>query len=77
MDDIKFKITKYDNEAAAVRVTFSKGKRIFKREVNAVMNPDGSINREATRARVAEVATGVAHKMELGLVGEVSGQAQD
>lgn len=69
MTSIKYRITKYDAAAAAVRVTFTKGDAVFKREVNAVMNDDGSIDRDATRQRVAEVAAGVAHKMDLGLIG--------
>ena len=49
-------------------VTFAAGDLHHARMVNAVIGADGRYDRKATRARIAEVAAGVAHKFALGLL---------
>jgi hypothetical protein len=40
------------------------------REVNAVLDEGGACDKAATRARVEQVALGVAHKIALGVIAE-------
>lgn len=49
-----------------VSVTFKDGTFTHKRTVNAVLKPDGSYDKAATKARVEEVAQGLARKREAG-----------
>lgn len=59
-------IRKFDPETATVAVTFSHAGILHRRAVNAVLDDAGEYDREATRARVVEVAMGVAAKIEKG-----------
>lgn len=63
------KIGKFDAKTGTVPVRFEQGGLVHERSVNAVLNPQGTCDRKATAARVAEVALGVAHKFDAGLLG--------
>jgi hypothetical protein len=68
MSDLTFKIGAYDSTARIVPVTFTSGDVTHERTVNAVLKTDGSYDKTATKARVDEVALGVAHKIGLGVI---------
>lgn len=68
MADLTFKIGAFDSATRTVPVTFTSGEIVHKRSVNAVLKDDGSYDKAATKARVEEVALGVAHKIELGVI---------
>jgi hypothetical protein len=53
-----------------VPVTFTSGAIRHTREVNAVLDEGGAYDKAATRARVEQVALGVAHKIALGVIAE-------
>lgn len=65
---MRFRIGKFDADTHMVPVTFRDGDIVHRREVNAVLTDDGGYDRAATRARVQEVANGVANKIALGLI---------
>lgn len=65
---MQIKIGKFDAETRSVPVTFTSGTIVHERSVNAVTKADGSYDRAATKARVDEVAQGVAHKIKLGVI---------
>lgn len=65
---MKITIGKFDPETRQVPVTFAEGDIKHKRQVNAVLKEDGSYDKAATKARVEEVAEGVAHKISLGVI---------
>jgi hypothetical protein len=65
---MKTTIGKFDPESRQVPVTFTEGKVIHKRQVNAILKEDGSYDAAATKLRVGEVAQGVAHKIGLGVI---------
>jgi hypothetical protein len=61
-------IGKFDRSSSSVPVTFEhKGVR-HERSVNACLTDKGRYDEEATAARVDDVAAGVAHKIELGVI---------
>ncbi len=66
---MKTKIGKFDAATGTVAVRFEHDARVHERAVNAVLKADGSYDAKATAERVAEVASGVAHKFALGLLG--------
>ena len=68
MTDITTKIGKYDPETRSVPVTFTSGEIVHKRSVNAVVKDDGSYDSAGTKARVEDVASGVAHKIAAGVI---------
>ena len=68
MAEITTKIGKFDPETRQVPVTFTSGEIVHKRQVNAVLNADGAYDAAATKQRVSEVADGVAHKIDLGII---------
>lgn len=68
MSDLKIKIGAYDSTLRNVPVTFTSGDIKHERTVNAVLKADGSYDKTATKARVDEVALGVAHKIGLGVI---------
>jgi len=68
MSELTIKIGAFNTETRSVPVTFTKGEIVHKRDVNAVLKDDGSYDRAATKARVEEVAQGVAHKIDLGVI---------
>lgn len=57
----------YDPETRQVPVTFTAGKLVHKRTINACLK-DGDYDQAATADRVAQVARGVAVKMDLGVI---------
>lgn len=61
-------IRAFDPETRTVPVTFTHAGQVHRRTVNAVLDAAGNYDREATRARVAEVARGVADKMDANLL---------
>ncbi len=73
--DMKTKIGALDKASVTVDVLFTKGERSLRRAVNAVMTDAGDYDRAATKARVEDVARGVAAKMEAGLFAPDAAQA--
>ena len=65
---MKTTIGKFDRDTATVGVTFRHEGVTHKRRVNACLDEAGSYDPAATKVRVAEVASGVAHKIALGLI---------
>jgi len=61
-------IGKFDKDKRTVAVSFIEGDIIHKRDVNACLDDAGAYAPEATAARVAKVALGVAAKIELGVI---------
>ncbi|MCC2602540.1 hypothetical protein [Sphingopyxis yananensis] len=75
MTDITTKIGKYNRDTRTVPVTFTSGAIVHKRDVNAVLTDAGRYDAEATAARVADVANGVAHKIACGAITAAPQQA--
>lgn len=63
-----YQIGAYDSSARSVPVTFSHASVTHSRSVNAVLDAEGAYDAEATAARVADVARGVAYKIEAGII---------
>lgn len=61
-------IGKFNAATGTVPVTFSEGEVEHERDVNAVLGEGGAYDRKATRARVDEVALGVAAKIAAGVI---------
>lgn len=68
MTDLTYKIGTYASATRNVPVTFTAGEIVHKRDVNAVLKEDGTYDKTATKARVEEVARGVATKIALGVI---------
>lgn len=64
-------ISRLNTSSRKVRATFTQGGLTHTREVNACIREDGTHDVDATRARIAEVAAGVAEKFALGLLSTV------
>lgn len=58
----------YDEMTRQVQVTFEHADVTFARPVNACHDVGGEYDAEATEKRVAEVARGVAAKIEMGII---------
>jgi len=65
---MKTSIGKFDAATRSVLVTFEHAGVTHKRNVNACLDADGGYDKAATKDRVAEVAQGVAHKIDLGVI---------
>jgi len=65
---MKTTIGKFDPETATVGVTFRHGGVSHRRRVNACLDEAGAYDIAATKARVAEVARGVEHKITIGAI---------
>lgn len=68
MTELTTKIGSFNADTRTVPVTFTAGDIEHKRDVNAVLKEDGTYDRAGTKARVEEVARGVAHKIGLGVI---------
>lgn len=68
MTDLSTNIGKFDADTRTVPVTFTCGVIVHKRSVNAVLKADGGYDRIATKARVDDVANGVAAKIAAGVI---------
>ena len=68
MTDITTKIGTFNADTRSVPVTFTCGEIVHKRDVNAVLKDDGSYDKAATKTRVEDVARGVAHKIDAGVI---------
>ena len=66
---MKITVGRFDSGTGTVPVTFEQDGKSHSRAVNAVIGDDGKHDRAATLARVEEVASGVANKFALGLLG--------
>ena len=66
---MKTTIGKFDAATGTVPATFLQGGVRHQRAVNACLDQQGGYDAKATKARVAEVAAGVAHKIEIGVIG--------
>lgn len=64
----------YDPATRTVPVTFTAGKLVHERTVNACLK-DGGYDQATTADRVAQVARGVAVKMDLGVITDQPEQA--
>ncbi len=64
---MKITIGPLNPASGTVRVTFKDGVFVHTRDVNAVIDADNLYDKAATRARVDDVALGVAAKRALGL----------
>lgn len=58
----------FDRDTNKVPVTFNHNGVTHTRDVNACLNAKGKYDQEATAQRVEEVAAGVKHKIELGVI---------
>jgi hypothetical protein len=65
---MKFTIGKFDAANRSVPVTFTHNGVRHKRSVNATLTEAGAYDAEATRETVAQVADGVAYKIEIGAI---------
>ena len=66
---MRTEIGRFDPATGQVPVTFTSGTIKHERRVNACLGANGKYDAKATAARVAEVATGVAAKIEAGVLG--------
>jgi hypothetical protein len=76
MDELTTEIGTFDPVANSVPVTFTSGEIVHKRHVNAVLTDAGEYDEDATIARVAEVAAGVAAKIQCGAIKTVDPDAE-
>lgn len=67
---MKLSIGKFDAVRGTVPVVFEEDSRRHQRDVNAVVDLAGKLDRKATRSRIEEVSAGVSHKFALGVIGE-------
>lgn len=65
---MKTTIGAFDAQTGQVKVTFEYNGVTHVRGVNACLTEAGKHDSKATKARVAEVANGVKHKIELGVI---------
>lgn len=65
---MKVRINRFDAQTRTVRVRFEHQGVVHRRPVNACLDADGGYDRAATAERVAQVADGVAHKIEAGVI---------
>lgn len=68
MTELTTKIGNFNADTKTVPVSFTSGDIIHDRDVNAVLKANGSYDKTATAARVAEVANGVVAKIGLGVI---------
>lgn len=68
MPDLTYIIGDFDPDARTVRVKFTAGEIVHRRDVNAVLDDAGEYDADGTAERVEEVAQGVAHKIALGVI---------
>lgn len=68
MTELTYEIGAYDSDKRSVPVTFTSGEIEHNRSVNAVLDDNGTYDQAGTKARVEEVARGVAAKIELGVI---------
>lgn len=68
MPELTTKIGAFNPSKRTVPVTFTTGDIVHKRDVNAVIGANGKYDAKATKVRVAEVARGVAAKIDLGVI---------
>lgn len=61
-------VGKFDRSSSSVPVTFEHMGVRHERSVNACLTDKGRYDEEATAARVNDVAAGVAHKIQLGVI---------
>lgn len=59
---------KFDPETGTIPVTFKDGRITHTRTINAVLNSEGALDEAATKEIIDAQATGVAHKIKLGLI---------
>lgn len=73
---MKTVIGAFNADTCTVTVTFTSGDIVHRRNVNAVLKGGGVYDRTATKARVEDVATGVAIKIGLGVIGMPTPEAE-
>lgn len=67
-EPIQYAIDSYDPDTRQVSVTFVYAGVTHTRFVNAVMSPSGAYDEHGTELRIVEVARGVEHKIDLGVI---------
>lgn len=65
---MEYTIAPLKRSTGTVSVTFTHNGVTYTRPVNACIREDDTHDIDATRARVAEVALGVARKIEIGVI---------
>lgn len=65
---MKTEIGEYDANSRDVPVTFTMGEIVHDRRVNACHDQSGAYDAKATKDRIAQVALGVAAKIEAGVI---------
>ncbi len=65
---MEIKIAKFDAKTATVQVTFSYAGVTHVRAVNACLTQAGRYDSAATAERVDQVAAGVEHKIDAGVI---------
>jgi hypothetical protein len=65
---MKTTIGPFDAKTGQVAVEFSHAGVKHPRHVNAVLDDKGGYDADATKARIADVARGVQHKIALGVI---------
>ncbi|MBX9661919.1 hypothetical protein [Novosphingobium sp.] len=65
---MKTTIGRFNAETRTVPVTFNHGGVRHRRPVNACLDDAGNYDAAATAERVEEVASGVAYKIDMGLI---------
>ncbi len=77
MTEISYQLGRFAADRRTVPVTFISGDIVHKRDVNAVVDAQGTYDKAATKGRVEDVARGVAQKIELGIIGAPTTPALD
>ncbi|MDC7683272.1 hypothetical protein PQU92_08285 [Asticcacaulis sp. BYS171W] len=65
---MKIKTGSYDSDAKTVDVTFTKGKVTHSRTIKACLTPRGAYDAAATQILIADLARGIAAKIEAGVI---------
>jgi hypothetical protein len=65
---MKIETGKYDTDTRDVPVTFTLGEIVHQRRVNACHDQSGAYDAKATEDRIAQVALGVAAKIDAGVI---------
>lgn len=68
MTELTSSIGRFNAKTGSVPVTFTAGDIVHRRDVRAVLTAAGKCDRKKTSERVAEVARGVAAKIDLGVI---------
>ena len=62
------RLGKFQAGSGLIDISFRDGAWRHKRQLRAVLDPAGNLDRKATKARADELAAGVARKRALGII---------